>query len=215
MFVSDWMTKKVQTITPDDFISDAVKIMKENCIRHLPAVKGERIKGIISDRDIKEFTPSAASTLDIYELHYLLAKTKVKEIITSKVITTTPDTPIEEAAMVLYDSLIGCLPVAENGKLVGIISDRDIFRALIDITGVRYGGNRISLSVEDRPGSIKEVADVVRKYGYSLLGILTSYAGAHRGRRNVVIRTRGKGSFIGLKNELEKLCRDVAVRKEK
>jgi acetoin utilization protein AcuB len=213
MFVSDWMTKKVFTINPDESVTDAVRLMRDNGIRHLPVVKGDKLKGIISDRDIKEFTPSAATTLDVYELHYLLAKTKVKEIMKGKVVATTPDTPIEEAAMLLYDSLIGCLPVVESGRLAGIISDRDVFRALIDITGVRHGGNRISLLLEDRPGSIKEVADVLRNFGYSLQGILTSYEGVRSGYRNIVMRTSGKGSFIGLKNELEKKYAGVKIRK--
>lgn len=213
MFVSDWMTIRVYTVEIDDSVMDAVKVMKEKGIKHLPVVKGEKIKGILSDRDIKEFTPSAATSLDVYELHYLLEKTKVKDIMKADVLTTTPDTPVEEAAMVLYDEMIGCLPAVENGKIAGIISDRDIFRALIDITGARYGGNRISLVLEDSPGSIKEVADIIRKYGFRLQGILTSYAGVLEGHRNVVIRTKGKGSFIGLKNELEKKYSDAKIRK--
>ncbi len=213
VFVSDWMTIRVYTVEIDDSVMDAVKVMKEKGIKHLPVVKGEKIKGILSDRDIKEFTPSAATSLDVYELHYLLEKTKVKDIMKADVLTTTPDTPVEEAAMVLYDEMIGCLPAVENGKIAGIISDRDIFRALIDITGARYGGNRISLVLEDSPGSIKEVADIIRKYGFRLQGILTSYAGVLEGHRNVVIRTKGKGSFIGLKNELEKKYSDAKIRK--
>ncbi|MFZ5997514.1 MAG: CBS and ACT domain-containing protein [Nitrospirota bacterium] len=213
MFVSDWMTKKVYTVSPDDSISDAVRMMKERKIKHLPVLKEGKIKGMVSDRDIKEFTPSSATTLDIYELHYILAKAKVKDIMKTKVTTTTPETPVEEAAMVLYDRMIGCLPVVENGRLVGIISDRDIFHALIDITGVRHGGNRVYLSIEDRPGSIKEVADIIRKYGFSMQSILTSYEGVEDGCRNIVIRTKGKGSFIGLRSELEKKYKGVKVRK--
>ncbi|MCX5718600.1 MAG: CBS domain-containing protein, partial [Nitrospirae bacterium] len=109
MFVSNWMTKNVFAVTPDDNISDAIRLLKENRIKHLPVVEGDRLRGILSDRDIKEFTPSKATTLDIYELHYLLAKTKIKEVMKKQVITTTPDTPIEEAAMILYDRNIGCL----------------------------------------------------------------------------------------------------------
>lgn len=213
MFVSDWMTKRVYTVSPDDSISDAVRMMKERKIKHLPVLKEGKIKGIVSDRDIKEFTPSSATTLDIYELHYILAKAKVRDIMKTRVITTTPETPVEEAAMVLYDRMIGCLPVVENGRLVGIISDRDIFHALIDITGVRHGGNRVYLSIEDRPGSIKEVADIIRKYGFSMQSILTSYEGVEDGCRNIVIRTKGKGSFIGLRSELEKKYKGVKVRK--
>jgi acetoin utilization protein AcuB len=214
VFVSDWMTKKVYTVDTDDSIMDAVKVMKEKGIKHLPVVKGDRIKGIVSDRDIREFTPSAATSLDVYELHYLLDTTRVKDIMKANVLTTTPDTPVEEAAMVLYDELIGCLPVVENGEIAGIISDRDIFRALIDITGARHGGHRVCLTIADSPGSIKDVADIIRRYGFRLQGILTSYEGVRSGYRNVVIRTQGTGSFIGLKNELEKKYKGISIRKD-
>jgi acetoin utilization protein AcuB len=213
MFVSDWMTKRVHTVSTDASVTDAVKLMKENRVKHLPVMRGDKIKGLVSDTDIRNFTPSSATCLDMYELHYLLQKTSVEDIMKTGVLTTTPDTPIEEAAMMLYDGKIGCLPVLEGNKLVGIISDRDIFHALIDITGARHGGNRIFLTVEDRPGSIKEVADIVRKYGFGLQGLLTSYEGVRDGYRNVVIRTHGKGSFIGLKQELEKRYSGAKVRK--
>ncbi len=213
MFVSNWMTKNVFAVTPDDSISDAIRLLKEKGIKHLPVVEGDRVRGILSDRDIKEYTPSKATTLDIYELHYLLAKTKIKEVMKKQVITTTPDTPIEEAAMILYDRNIGCLPVVENERLVGIISEKDIFRTLIDITGIRKGGHRINIIVSDRPGSIKEVADMIRKYGFMLQSILTSYEGLKEGYRNIVIRTKGTGDFESLQAELEKTYKDIIIRK--
>ncbi len=213
MFVSYWMTKKVFIVSPEDGVSDALKIMKEKEIKHLPVVKGGRLRGIISDRDIKEFSPSRATTLDVYELHYLLAKTEVREIMKNRVLTTTPDTPVEEAAAVMFDQRVGCLPVLAQGKLVGIISDRDIFRVLVDVTGVRHGGNRIYLTVEDRPGSIKEVADIIRKYGFSLQSILTSYEGKREGYRDIVIRSKGAGDFRGLRGELEVTYVNVKMKK--
>ncbi|MBF0558632.1 MAG: CBS domain-containing protein [Nitrospirae bacterium] len=213
MFVSDWMTKKVFTVATDDGIMDALAIMKENGIKHLPVVKGDKLKGIISDRDIRGVTPSSASCLDVYELHYLLAKMKVKEIMKTPIFTTTPETPVEEAAMVLYDEQIGCLPVVENGKIAGIISDRDIFRALIDVTGGRHGGSRIYMTIEDRPGSIKEVADIIRKHGFGLQAILTSYEGVREGYRCIMIRTNRKGNFMPLKNEIEKRYKGAKIKK--
>ena len=213
MFVSDWMTRKVFTVTPDDGIYDAIKLLKEKDIKHIPVVKDGRLKGLLSDRDLRTFSPSKATTLDAYELHYLLAKTKVKEIMKTKVITTNPDTPIEEAARLMYDQNLGCLPVLENSKLVGIVSDRDIFRALVDITGVRYGGSRLYLTIEDKPGSIKDVADVIRRYGFSLQSILTSYERVPDGYRNIVIRTKGKGQFEGLKSELLASRKGVRIMK--
>lgn len=213
MFVSDWMTKKVFTVAPDDGIMEALAAMKENGIKHLPVVKGGKLKGIISDRDIRGVTPSSASCLDVYELHYLLAKMKVGDIMKATVFTSTPDTPVEEAAMVLYDRQIGCLPVMESGKIAGIISDRDIFQALIDITGCRHGGDRIDMTIEDRPGSIKEVADIIRKYGFGLQAILTSYEGVREGERKIMIRTHGKGDLISLKAELEKRYKGSRMKK--
>ena len=100
MYVSDWMTKKVFSVEPDSYLSDALSLMKEKGIKHVPVVKGARLKGVISDRDIKEYSPSKATSLDIYELHYILAKTKIQEVMTAKVVTTAPDTPTEAMIMV-------------------------------------------------------------------------------------------------------------------
>jgi acetoin utilization protein AcuB len=205
------MTRKVFTVGPDDSVTDVVKLMKEKGIKHVPVLKNGGLKGIVSDRDIKEFSPSKATSLDMYELHYLLAKTKVRELMKARVITTSPETPVEEAAMVMYDRGVGALPVLEGGVLVGIISDRDIFRVLVDITGVRHGGNRIYLTLEDRPGSIKEVADIIRDKGFQLQSILTSYEKVKEGYRSVVIRTKGKGDLRGLDSELERAYRAVRI----
>ncbi len=213
MYVKDWMTKKVFTVTPDDAVSDAAAIMKERKIKHLPVVKGGKVTGILSDRDIKEYIPSKATSLDVYELHYLLAKTKVKEIMRKKVFTTSPVTPVEEAARMMHDENIGSLPVVEKRRLVGIISDRDIFRVLVDITGIRHGGHRVCLLVEDRPGSIKEVTAIIRKHGFGLQSILTTYEGVKEGYRRVVVRTRGKGNFNSMRKELEATYSGVEIKK--
>jgi acetoin utilization protein AcuB len=213
MYVYDWMTKKVISIDPDDYLSDAIYLMRDKCIKHIPVVQEEKLKGIISDRDIKEYSPSKATSLDIYELHYLLAKTKIKEIAKTKIITAMPSMPVEEAALIMLDNNIGCLPVLEDGLLVGIISDKDIFRALVDITGVRHGGNRICVIIEDRPGSIKEVADIIRKHNFRLQGILTSYEGVKDGYRRVVIRTKGEGDFDRMKAEIEVAFRSCEIRR--
>ncbi len=213
MFVSEWMTRKVFTIRPEESVSEAIRIMKEQRVKHLPVVQREGLKGIVSDRDIKEFSPSKATTLDIYELHYLFARAPIREVMKGKVITTTPDAPVEEAAKKMYDNRIGCLPVLEAGRLAGIICEMDIFRALVDITGVRHGGHRIYAKIADRPGSIKEIADIIRKHGFSLQSILTSYEGVREGFRKIVIRTKGTGKFGDLKTELLGTYRDVRIRK--
>jgi acetoin utilization protein AcuB len=208
-----WMTKKIFIISPDDYLTDAIRLMRDQRVRHLPVMKNDKLKGIISDRDIKEYSPSKATSLDIYELHYVLAKTKIKQIMKTRVISTTPDAPIEEAAMLLLDENIGCLPVVDGGTVVGIISDKDIFRAMVDITGIRKGGHRICVTIEDRPGSIREVADVIRLYGFGLNSILTSYDKVKPGYRDVVIRTSGNGDFKGMKQSLENTYKGAQVGK--
>ena len=113
----------------------------------------------------------------------------------------------------MLEGNIGCLPVLEGEELVGIISDRDIFRALVDITGVRHPGHRICLTVPDRPGSIREVADRVRSHGFSLLGILSSYEKVPEGSRRVVIRTGSAGDLEAMRADLTQAYPGIDIRK--
>ncbi len=211
MFVADWMTRRVVTVGPDDSISQAMHAMRERGIKHLPVVRDGAVVGVISDRDIKAYYPSKATALDIYEINYLLAKATVKEAMGALLTTTGPDTPVEEAALVMLEKNIGCLPVVEGDVLVGIISDRDIFRALVDITGVRHGGHRICVTVADNPGTIRELTDIVRRHGFHLRGILTSYEGVPKSTRRVVIRTSDEGDFAALRGELEAAYKAVRI----
>ena len=203
MFVADWMTRKVVTVAPDDSVSHAMHEMREHGIKHLPVVRGGEVLGVISDRDIRAYTPSKATALDVHEINYLLSKATVKEAMGARLTTTTPDTPIEAAALTLLENGIGCLPVVEGDVLVGIIADEDIFRALVDITGARHGGHRVCVTVADRPGTIREVTDIVRSSGFHLQAILSSYEGVPKGSRRVVIRTSSEGDFDALRAALE------------
>jgi acetoin utilization protein AcuB len=211
MFVADWMTKQVVTVVPDDSVSRAIRAMREREIKHLPVVRDGAVIGVISDRDIKTFSPSTATGLDIYEMNYLLSKATVRDAMGKHLVTTTADTPIEDAALVMFERNIGCLPVVDGNVLVGIITDRDIFRALVDITGVRHGGHRICVTIADSPGTIREVADIVRRHGFSLRGILTSYEGVRKGLRRVVIRTTPEGDFAALRADLEAAYEAVRI----
>ena len=212
MFVSDWMTKAVFTVTPESSVSDALHLMKEKRVKHLPVVKDGGLAGMISDRDVRAYSPSKATTLDVYEVHYLLAKAKVAEAMTRAAVTAQPDTPVEEAARLMLEKNVGALPVLEGDVLVGIISDRDIFRALVDISGVRHGGHRICVLLEDRPGSIRDVTDIARKHGFHIQGLLTSYEGVPAGKRRVVVRTSAEGDFEALKADLARLSAEVLVQ---
>lgn len=202
MLVKDWMAAPVFSVKPEASISEVVNLMREKKIKHVPVAVDGVLKGVISDRDIKQYSPSKGTSLDIFELNYLLAKTKASEIMKTKAVTTSPETPVEEAAMVLYDNNIGCLPVVDGGKLVGIISDRDMYRILVEITGARRGGVRVSLPVEDRPGSIREVGDLIRAHGFRLQSILSSSDRAAPGQRYVVLRVFGNGDQAAMRAAL-------------
>lgn len=211
MFVEDWMARDVVTAGPDDPIAEAAGRMRERAVRHLVVVHGGAPVGVLSDRDLKEFSPSSATALDVYELHYLLAKARVREAMRTPVVVAAPETPVEEAALLMLEHRVGSLPVVEAGRLVGIITETDIDRALVDITGARHGGERICVTLDDRPGSLLEVTDLVRAHGFGLRGILTSYEGVPAGKRRVVIRTGSEGDAAGLRGALKRAWPDVRL----
>jgi acetoin utilization protein AcuB len=189
MLVKNWMSKNVVTIDADDSMQDATRLLKEHGIRMLPVMKKNKLVGIVTDRDLKKASASDATTLDIHELLYLLSKIKVKEIMTKDPITVPPDYTVEETARVLLDGKISGAPVVDNdGQVVGVITQTDLFRVLISLTGVGNGGIQFGFQVEDKPGSIKEVADIIREYGGRMVSILTSYDEVPEGYRKVYIR---------------------------
>jgi acetoin utilization protein AcuB len=185
------MSKNIITVDENDSMQDAMKLLKENDIRMLPVLKKGKLVGIVTDRDLKRASASDATTLDIHELLYLLSRIKVKNIMTKEVITVPPDFTVEETALVLQENKISGAPVVDSkGKLVGTITQTDLFRVLISLTGVAKGGIQFGLQIEDRPGSIKEVADVIRKFGGRMVSILSSYDQVPEGYRKVYIRMR-------------------------
>jgi acetoin utilization protein AcuB len=195
MIVANWMTPNPITLKPEDSIATAVALMKQRRIRRVPIVdaSGELV-GIVSDRDLKEVSPSRASTLDIWELHYVLDKLKLGDIMTKKPWTVTPETPIEKAALLMMQKRVEGLPVLDSGRrLVGILTEGDVFRALVELTGVGKQRIRISLLVPDESGSIREVADICRAQGATIDSILGSYAKVPSGKRELVMRVEGPG----------------------
>jgi len=189
MLVKNWMSKNVITVDVNDSMQDALKHLKEHNIRMLPVMKKGKLVGIVTDRDLKKASASDATTLEIHELLYLLTKIKIKDIMTSDVITVPPDFTVEETAQVLQKNRISGVPVVDaDGKLVGVITQSDLFRVLISLTGVSSGGIQFGFQLADRPGSIKEVADIIRLYGGRMVSILSSYDNVAEGYRKVYIR---------------------------
>jgi acetoin utilization protein AcuB len=209
MLVKNWMSKRVVTIDVDDSMAQAIRLLKEHNIRMLPVKKKDKLVGIVTDRDLKRASASDATALDIHELLYLVAKIKVKEIMTQDPITVPPNFTVEETAEVLLNNRISGAPVVDHsGNLVGIITQADLFRVLISLTGVGTRGIQFALLIKDEPGSIKEVADVIREFGGRMVSILTSYDDVSEGYRKVYIRMRRieRAELAELKKELLKIA---------
>jgi acetoin utilization protein AcuB len=209
MLVSNWMSKNVVTADIDDSLQDAVKRMKQHDIRMLPVMKKGKLVGVVTDRDLKRASPSDATTLDVHELLYLVSKIQIEDIMTEHPITVPPDYTVEETAELLLENKISGAPVVDReGTVVGIITQSDLFRVLISLTGVGKRGIQLAFQIEDRPGSIKDLADVIRKYGGRMVSILTSYEGVPEGYRRVFIRMHSidRERLQALKEELSQIA---------
>ena len=205
MLVENWMSKDVVTVDVDDSMQYATRLLKEHNIRGLPVMENGKLVGIVTDRDLKKASASDATTLEIHELLYMISRIKVKEIMTQDPITISVDSTIDEAAEVLLENKLSGAPVVDDkGQVVGIITQIDIFRVIISLTGARKKGIQFGFQLEDRPGSIKEVADIIRKYGCRLMSILSSHDD-QVDYRHVYIRVCGcdREKLGALKEELK------------
>ncbi|KFN89270.1 CBS and ACT domain-containing protein [Tetragenococcus koreensis] len=181
MNIKHYMTQNVVTINPDTRVTEAVDLMEEHDFHSLPVVKSHSFVGLVTEDLIKNKTSSAATSLSIYELNYLLDKTTVKEIMEKNVQTTSQDLQIEEAAILMVDKNITVLPVIDEGKNVnGIITYKDIFRALIELSGYQSGGDRLIIEVEeDSIGVLDDITSVLAHEDISISHIFVNRIEEH------------------------------------
>jgi acetoin utilization protein AcuB len=193
MLVGDWMSTSVATVTEDVSMIKAGRIMRDKKIRRLPVVDKEgRLVGIISERDLKAASPSKATTLDMYEMTYLLSELKVKGIMTTDPVSIRASDTVERAALIMRDRKFGSLPVVDGaGKVVGIITDTDIFRLFVSITGIDQDGIQIGLRLDTSEGSLKPILDILRSHEARIISILSSYDRVKTGQREISIRIQG------------------------
>jgi acetoin utilization protein AcuB len=193
MLVGDWMSTDVATVTEDVSMIKAGRVMRERKIRRLPVVdKDGRLVGIVSERDLKAASPSSATSLDMYEMTYLLSELKIKTIMTKDPVRIRVADTVERAALIMRDRKFGSLPVVDDtDKVVGIITDTDIFRLFVSITGIDQGGIQIGLRLGTSEGSLKPVLDELRRHDARIVSILSSYDRGGPGQRDVSIRIQG------------------------
>ncbi|MFC1580454.1 CBS and ACT domain-containing protein [Thermodesulfobacteriota bacterium] len=207
MLVKDWMSKDVVTVKAKDKMPDALAIMKGNNIRMLPVMSEGKLAGIVTDGDFKKASASDATTLEIKEYKSLLYTIEVKDIMTKDPITVPFNYTLEETAEVLLENKISGAPVVDDrGQVLGVITQTDLFKAMVSVSGLKKRGVKFAFQLEDRSGSIKEVADIIREHGGRMATILTSYDGVKEGFRNVYIRIYGidRSELPALKEEFKK-----------
>jgi len=189
MLVRKKMNTKVMTITQDKPATIAKKILTENNIRHLPVVTGKHLIGLVTNMDIRKAEASPIPSLGSHELNYLLDKITVGEIMTRNVITIAPDISVEEAATLLHDNKIGCLPVVENGALAGMLTENDVMEILIEVMGMKEKGSRMEILVDDKPGALADLTRIIKEYNVNIISLITDTA-EEPGKRLVVFKLR-------------------------
>jgi len=209
-FMREKIQKNPVTIGPNASFYEARNLIHEKGVRHLPVVdKNNVLVGIVTDRDIREAAPSDATLLSVQELNYLLGKLKVSSFMTpkDKLITISPDTIIEEAVQLMHDHKIGCLPVLEGGKLYGLFTETDALDHLVDIFGFKQKGTRLTLALEDKPGTMLGILEIFKKHNVNIISIVTP-SFMVEGKRIAAIRIRTE-EYKDVITDLEKAGYDV------
>lgn len=172
MLVRKRMTQDPITIPAGTIITDALRLMRQNQVRRLPVLDDEgKMVGMVSEKDLLYASPSPATSLSIYEMHDLLTRLKVDEVMTTDLVTIAPDTLLEEAARIMADNKIGGLPVVEDGRLVGIITETDIFKVFLELLGGREKGLRLTVEMPERKGEIARMTTAIAEAGGNIIAL--------------------------------------------
>jgi len=168
------MTKRPITTHPDTPIDEALKLMRDSKVRRLPVLdKKGKLVGIVTEKDLLYVSPSPATSLSIHELHYLISKIKVEDVMAKDVITVTEYTPLEEAARIMADNKIGSLPVMRDDKLVGIITETDLFCVFLELLGAREKGVRLTMLVPEQKGVLANITREIVEMGGNIVSLGT------------------------------------------
>jgi acetoin utilization protein AcuB len=191
MLVKERMSRPVITVHPETPVQEALNLMREERVRRFPVVdRHGRMVGIVSERDLLHAAPSDATSLSIWEVHYLVSKITVEKVMTRQVITIAEDTPLEEAARIMADHKFGGLPVVREGEVVGIITETDLFKIFLEMLGAREPGVRIAVLVRNVPSGLKELTRAVFEAGGNIVAFGT-FLGESSETREVTMKVIG------------------------
>ena len=188
MLVGERMSHPVITVSPNTPMQEAHKLMRDEKIRRLPVVDDRgKLIGIVSESDLLHASPSDATSLSVWEMNYMLSKVTVKKIMTRDVITAHTNTPLEDAARNMVDNKIGGLPVVMDGKVVGIITETDLFKIFLELLGARESGVRLTVLVPHVPGKIAQLTKSIFESGGNLVA-LGAFLGESSENREITMK---------------------------
>lgn len=190
MFVGERMHHPVISVTPETSIHDALHLMRTEHIRRAPVIAHGKLVGIVSMKDLLNASPSQATTLSVWELNYLLSKLTVDSYMTRTVLSVGEDTPIEEAARIMADQRVGGLPVVRGGDVIGMITETDLFKILLELMGARDAGVRCEVRMTDEPGQLAALTGALAGAGGNILALGT-FAGEAPGHSTVTFKVAG------------------------
>jgi acetoin utilization protein AcuB len=198
------MSHPVISVAPETPIHDALALFKKEHIRRAPVIKDGKLIGIISETDLLNASPSPISTLSIWEMNYLLSKVTVKQVMSKKVLTVGEDTPIEEAARIMADNKIGGLPVMRGTKVVGIITETDLFKIFIELMGARDKGVRVTALLNNKPGELAKITKAIATAGGNFISF-GQFSGEDPNTQLITFKVAGLN-----KSEVKKAIWDIA-----
>lgn len=190
MLVGERMSHPVLTVSPDMSALDAQAFMRREHIRRAPVIQDGKLVGIVTEGDLLNASPTQATLLSVWEINYLVSKIKVSQVMTKKVLTIAEDTPIEEAARVMIDNKIGGLPVVRDGKVVGIITETDLFKIMLEMLGARQQGVRASVLVPNVAGEIAGLSKAIYEAGGNIIALGT-FAGDDPSTAELAFKVEG------------------------
>ncbi len=190
MFVRSYMSVDPVCVSPDDNFHDAMHELRKLGVRHLPVLDKDRLVGILVEKDLLSNQPSRATTLSLYEIYSLLETLRVRQIMSCPVVTVEGNCPLEEAARIMVENKISCLPVMDGKKLVGIITETDVFQALVEVLGGESEGLRFVLRVPEKVGQLALISNRIAEAGGNILAVTTSNL-REDGYRDVMIKETG------------------------
>lgn len=191
MLVGNRMSHPVITITPETTLDDAHSLMKKEHIRRLPVVDKEgNLVGIITESDLDKAAPSEATTLNKWEINTLMNTLPVERIMTKDVITIIEDMPLEEAARIMVDKKISGLPVVSGSKVIGMLTETDVFKVFLEVMGARQPGIRITFKLINKPGQLAKISRAVCEIGGDIIAMGT-FSGESSGEGELMMKVSG------------------------